>query len=527
MLTPTLPSRGPQGQARSAPSSAAGALLDLVPAAPARRRDESADGFLGALQAALASRAPDPASPPPTPTREPAAPAARADAPARRASDSPPERSAPLDTSASSSPADDTEFTVLRESASPVFSLPDNGLPALGSPPVTTDTAPVAVSAPAPDQPVTAATPPEAAPAPATPPAPSEAPVSATSATEAPATTDAPETMPAVVTTEGPASALPASAPTVTTSAEPAPLTAPTPEAALATNPQFAFTDEGRVTLTASPRAPVMPTATSNAASPGVTPPQTTAAVTTPIPVPVEVAPPPAALAGLATPVPSAPNSPAAPIGSTIGSGLLAPAGGANQALLPPTMAVVAGSAAAAVRAAPLSTDVAATALPPTATGAVATPAGPTVDAATGTTRAPVAEQIHRAIEVHASVVRGEGRVEFHLRLDPPELGQVRVHLTLTDQTLTARLVVPDATARQLVEGQLEALRQRLLDMGLNLGRLDVTGDGSPRGEGGGYRPSLPYPFPEGTGPGEADGSPLTPAGGPVRSSATRIDVMV
>jgi flagellar hook-length control protein FliK len=190
-------------------------------------------------------------------------------------------------------------------------------------------------------------------------------------------------------------------------------------------------------------------------------------------------------------------------------------------------MAVVAGTAAAAVRPAPASTDVAATALPPAAAGAVTKAAAPAVDVAAGTARAPVAEQIHRAVEVHAEVVRSEGRVEFHLHLDPPELGSVRVHLTLTDQTLTARLVVHDAAARQLVEGQLEALRQRLLDMGLNLGRLDVTGDGSPRGEGGAHRQSLPYPFAESGGPGEGTGSTATPAAGPVRSSATRIDVMV
>ena len=46
---------------------------------------------------------------------------------------------------------------------------------------------------------------------------------------------------------------------------------------------------------------------------------------------------------------------------------------------------------------------------------------------------------------------------------------------TATEQTLTARVVVHEETARQLLQSQVESLRARLGEMGLTLGRFDVS----------------------------------------------------
>src|SRR5262249_30324712 len=64
--------------------------------------------------------------------------------------------------------------------------------------------------------------------------------------------------------------------------------------------------------------------------------------------------------------------------------------------------------------------------------------------------------------------------------------GPVRVHLTASGQTVSARLTVQGETARHLLESELPALRQRLQDAGVTLGRLDVAPqDRGSRGQGG------------------------------------------
>jgi flagellar hook-length control protein FliK len=137
---------------------------------------------------------------------------------------------------------------------------------------------------------------------------------------------------------------------------------------------------------------------------------------------------------------------------------------------------------------------------------------------------APVAEQIGRAIQARLEVAPDEGRIDFHLRLDPPELGQVRVQLTLTNQTLTARLVAHDDSTRQLIQSQMETLRQRLQETGLGLGQLDVSGGGGGQGRGGQQpQPLLPPPDLTGTSLGP---HPIAAPRQPARPVTAGIDVM-
>jgi flagellar hook-length control protein FliK len=95
----------------------------------------------------------------------------------------------------------------------------------------------------------------------------------------------------------------------------------------------------------------------------------------------------------------------------------------------------------------------------------------------TGHNGMPVVEQVAQAI------LSREGGpqqpTEIHLRLEPPELGTVRIHLRASEEGITARLVVQEEIARQLIEGQLQHLKQRLQEAGLSLGRFDVHREGA------------------------------------------------
>jgi flagellar hook-length control protein FliK len=89
-----------------------------------------------------------------------------------------------------------------------------------------------------------------------------------------------------------------------------------------------------------------------------------------------------------------------------------------------------------------------------------------------------VAAQLTDGIVTHARVAERDGAVEFQIRLDPPELGPVKVKITAVGDRLTAEVVVSNDAIRQMVESQLPDLRQRLEQAGVNLPTLDVsTGD--------------------------------------------------
>jgi flagellar hook-length control protein FliK len=85
------------------------------------------------------------------------------------------------------------------------------------------------------------------------------------------------------------------------------------------------------------------------------------------------------------------------------------------------------------------------------------------------------AEQVAHAIREHAGPAAREGRTEVSLRLDPPELGAIRIHLSATEHTLSARLVVEQEATRQLLENQVQALRDRLAEAGVTLGSFDIS----------------------------------------------------
>jgi flagellar hook-length control protein FliK len=88
-----------------------------------------------------------------------------------------------------------------------------------------------------------------------------------------------------------------------------------------------------------------------------------------------------------------------------------------------------------------------------------------------------VAEQTLTAIQAHLHQLNKEGQAEFRLHLHPPELGPLRIHLSLREGEIHGQLYVSDDTLRRLLQDQIPELRQRLEALGLNPGQWDIATD--------------------------------------------------
>jgi flagellar hook-length control protein FliK len=133
----------------------------------------------------------------------------------------------------------------------------------------------------------------------------------------------------------------------------------------------------------------------------------------------------------------------------------------------------------------------------------------------------PVFEQIAAKIIANSSVKGPDRETELHVRLSPPELGGVQVHLTATSQGVSARLVVDQEMTKQLLENHAGTLKQRLSESGIQLGSFQVSrhpwSNGGDRQKGNDKSPDLSDP---------ADGlDPVRPAAQarPVTASKARM----
>lgn len=68
----------------------------------------------------------------------------------------------------------------------------------------------------------------------------------------------------------------------------------------------------------------------------------------------------------------------------------------------------------------------------------------------------------------------GEDGGQLRLRLSPPELGSLRLEVTLRDGVLTAKLEAETAAARTVLVESLPQLRERLAEQGIQIERFDV-----------------------------------------------------
>jgi hypothetical protein len=106
------------------------------------------------------------------------------------------------------------------------------------------------------------------------------------------------------------------------------------------------------------------------------------------------------------------------------------------------------------------------------------------IQTAVSPTASPAA-QLADGVVAHVRTPDADGKVEFHLRLDPPELGRVRVHLVSSGEELSGHVVVADDAVRRLIESQLPELRQRLEAAGLAVQHFDVSADSDRGGRRG------------------------------------------
>ncbi|MFM8274117.1 MAG: flagellar hook-length control protein FliK [Gemmata sp.] len=118
---------------------------------------------------------------------------------------------------------------------------------------------------------------------------------------------------------------------------------------------------------------------------------------------------------------------------------------------------------------------------------------GPTAPAAVKTApteatavRSSPAAQISDTIVTHAHVLEQNGRVEFQMRLDPPELGRLQIRLVARGDEMHGHVIVANEAVRGMIESQLPELRQRLEAAGVSLQSFDVSTD---PGTGGGRNP--------------------------------------
>jgi len=88
-------------------------------------------------------------------------------------------------------------------------------------------------------------------------------------------------------------------------------------------------------------------------------------------------------------------------------------------------------------------------------------------------------DQISEALLSSKGELESTGRAEIRLRLDPPELGAVHVHLSGNGRHLTGRIVVEELATQALLENQMQNLRHRLEEAGFKVARFEIAWQGS------------------------------------------------
>jgi flagellar hook-length control protein FliK len=95
-----------------------------------------------------------------------------------------------------------------------------------------------------------------------------------------------------------------------------------------------------------------------------------------------------------------------------------------------------------------------------------------TADRSEGLTEAERVRFVQRVARAFHSMSDEGG--EVRLRLSPPELGSLRVEVTVRDGVMSARLEAETASARNVLLDNLPALRERLAEQNIKVERFDV-----------------------------------------------------
>jgi len=66
-------------------------------------------------------------------------------------------------------------------------------------------------------------------------------------------------------------------------------------------------------------------------------------------------------------------------------------------------------------------------------------------------------------------------RSEARIKLEPESLGSIKIHLVTEDSSVSARIVVDNLTTKQIVQANLNQLKESLSQQGLNLEKCDIS----------------------------------------------------
>jgi flagellar hook-length control protein FliK len=88
------------------------------------------------------------------------------------------------------------------------------------------------------------------------------------------------------------------------------------------------------------------------------------------------------------------------------------------------------------------------------------------------------------------------GETSMRLTLKPDKLGSIEVEMVSSAQGVSVSFVTEQASTGQLLEAQVNQLKQSLKDAGVQLNNLNINQHNQPRHEGGAFRqeqPSVPF----------------------------------
>lgn len=74
-------------------------------------------------------------------------------------------------------------------------------------------------------------------------------------------------------------------------------------------------------------------------------------------------------------------------------------------------------------------------------------------------------------LRIRMDNVKNEARIQLH----PPELGEIKIHMAMEERGLTVRMEANEPLTRQLLERDLQQLKDTLAEAGIDVGRFDIN----------------------------------------------------
>ncbi|WP_010587920.1 flagellar hook-length control protein FliK [Schlesneria paludicola] len=88
-----------------------------------------------------------------------------------------------------------------------------------------------------------------------------------------------------------------------------------------------------------------------------------------------------------------------------------------------------------------------------------------------------ISSQLSTAIADKLNEATGEGPTTVRIRLEQKELGTIDVHLSVHEGVVSIRIAAADQLTQQLINGQMDELRQSLTQRGVNFGDMQASNE--------------------------------------------------